>query len=244
MSRQPSREPASTHNQRSGSVVLGVDGIVVRRTRPDLSRGQVDASPAVDGIAIEDRCQFLEIDGERAEVTRAALECVGELGVAVETAAPKTLDALAGERAPRNVEKRVADELHNGVELAPRAQLADGPAIALGDGDAQVAQRVSIPLHRRVPLRGEAFVVAPNEALDGVTVGQVDSGLQRGRREHFRRAPCLRVIDAVEQRLAVLLDGCDRLAQPLRPAPRAGVRHSAPSRPAPRGRARRTRAPP
>lgn len=111
MSRQPSREPAPTDNKVLRLLVIGVDGIVVRRTRPDVSRRQVDASPAANGIAIENRCQFLDIYGERAEVTRAAVECVGELGVAVETAASKTLDTLTGERTPRSVEKRVADEL-------------------------------------------------------------------------------------------------------------------------------------
>jgi hypothetical protein len=60
--------------------------------------GLVYPAAAVDRVALEDRRELLEVDGEWTQVARAALERIRELGVAVEIATAETLSALAGER--------------------------------------------------------------------------------------------------------------------------------------------------
>jgi hypothetical protein len=99
----------------------------------------------VDRVALEDRCELLEVDCERPELARAAIERVGELGVAVEAAPAESLRALARERVRGICEQAVAGELEDRVDVALVDGRADRRNVAARHGAPQLGQGLAIP---------------------------------------------------------------------------------------------------
>jgi hypothetical protein len=127
-------------------LVVKIQGIVVRGARPDLAGHEVDPAAAGHRVAVQQRSQLLEVDGDRPQSARRALERVGELGVAVEPAATQTFGALTRERAVATVQQRVAHELEHVLERASAARAVDRRQVPPPQGGPQLLQRIAVPL--------------------------------------------------------------------------------------------------